>query len=65
MGVAARAAATTMAAASTAARNIALMALARRLRGETGALKSANEKDLAAARAAGLAETMVDRLKLT
>ena len=65
MGVAARVASTSMAAASTAAKNAALLALARRLRAEAPALQAANQKDLAAARAAGLAEPMVDRLKLT
>ena len=65
MGVAARAASTQMASASTAARNAALLALARLLRGETGALQAANARDIAAAEAAGLAAPMVDRLKLT
>jgi glutamate-5-semialdehyde dehydrogenase len=65
MGAAARAAATQMAAASTAAKNQALLALARRLRQDSGALQSANQQDLQAAQAAGLAEPMVDRLKLT
>jgi len=65
MGVAARAAATTMAAASTAAKNAALLLLARRLREGVSELQAANEKDLHAARATGLAEPMVDRLKLT
>ncbi len=65
VGAAARAAATTMAAASTAAKNQALTALARRLRAAGPALAAANEQDLAAARAAGLAEAMVDRLKLS
>ncbi len=65
LGVAARAAATVMAAASTAAKNAALLALARRLREDRAALQAANAQDLEAARAAGLAETMVDRLKLT
>lgn len=65
LGVAARAAATVMAAASTAAKNAALLALARRLREERAALQAANAQDLEAARAAGLAEPMVDRLKLT
>jgi glutamate-5-semialdehyde dehydrogenase len=64
MGVAARAASTTMAAAPSAAKNAALLALARRLRTELAALQAANAQDLAAARAAGLAEAMVDRLKL-
>lgn len=65
MGVAARAASTTMAAASTAAKNAALTALARRLRESGPALHEANQKDIAAAVAAGLAAPMVDRLKLT
>jgi glutamate-5-semialdehyde dehydrogenase len=65
VGAAARAASTTMAAASTAAKNTALRALARRLREQTAALQTANAQDLNAARAAGLAEPLVDRLKLT
>jgi glutamate-5-semialdehyde dehydrogenase len=64
VGAAARAAATTLAAASTAARNAALTGLAQRLRGAVDALQVANEQDLAAARASGLAEAMVDRLKI-
>ncbi|MFH7042037.1 glutamate-5-semialdehyde dehydrogenase [Paucibacter sp. JuS9] len=62
LGAAARAAATTMAAASTAAKNQALVALARRLRESGPALAEANAKDLAAA--AGLDAPMRDRLKL-
>jgi glutamate-5-semialdehyde dehydrogenase len=65
VGVAARAAATRMAAATSADKNAALRALARLLRDESAALAAANAKDLDAARAAGLAEPMVDRLKLT
>jgi glutamate-5-semialdehyde dehydrogenase len=65
VGAAARAAATTMAAASTAAKNRALLALATRLRSDSGALQAANAQDLGAARGAGLAEPLVDRLKLT
>jgi glutamate-5-semialdehyde dehydrogenase len=65
VGLAARAAATTMAAASTAAKNLALRALARALREQTHALAESNELDLAAARSAGLAAPLVDRLKLT
>ena len=64
VGAAARAAATTMAAASTAARNAALTGLARLLRASTAPLQEANERDLAAARQAGLADALVDRLKL-
>lgn len=65
MGAAARAASTKMAAASTAAKNQALLALARRLRGDTAALAEANARDVSAAEAAGLAAPMVDRLRLT
>ncbi|MFT3819637.1 MAG: glutamate-5-semialdehyde dehydrogenase [Rubrivivax sp.] len=65
VGAAARAAATRMAAAPTAAKNQALLALARRLRAAGTELQAANERDLAAARSAGLADAMVDRLKLT
>ncbi|MEY3271177.1 MAG: hypothetical protein RLZZ341_78 [Pseudomonadota bacterium] len=65
LGAAARAAATRMAAAPTAAKDAALRALARRLREAGPALAAANEQDLAAARAAGLAEPLVDRLRLT
>jgi glutamate-5-semialdehyde dehydrogenase len=65
VGVAARAAATAMAAASTAAKNTALLKLAARLRAEKAALQAANAKDIAAAEANGLAAPMVDRLRLT
>jgi len=65
VGAAARAASNVMAAASTAAKNAALGALARRLREQTAALQAANAQDLEAARGAGLSEPMIDRLKLT
>jgi glutamate-5-semialdehyde dehydrogenase len=65
MGAAARAASTAMAASPTAARNAALLALARLLRSEGAALASANAQDIAAAEAAGLAAPLVDRLRLT
>jgi glutamate-5-semialdehyde dehydrogenase len=65
VGAAARAASLAMAAASTAAKNTALLALARRLREQTAALQAANAQDLDAARAAGLAEPLLDRLKLS
>jgi glutamate-5-semialdehyde dehydrogenase len=65
MGVAARAASTAMAAASTVAKNNALLALARLLRQPTEALQAANARDIEAAQAAGLAAPMVDRLRLT
>jgi glutamate-5-semialdehyde dehydrogenase len=64
VGVQARAAATAMAAASTAAKDAALRALAQRLRAGTAALQQANALDLAAARAAGLEGPLLDRLKL-
>src|SRR5689334_11031208 len=65
LGVAARAASRAMAAASTAAKNAALVELARLLREERPLLQAANRKDLDAAEAAGLAAPMVDRLNLT
>jgi glutamate-5-semialdehyde dehydrogenase len=65
MGAAARAASARMAAASTAAKNAALLALARRLRDNQPALTAANLADVTAAQAAGLAAPLVDRLKLT
>ena len=65
MGAAARAASPLMAAASTAAKNAALIALAQSLRTESAALHGANAIDIAAAIKNGLAEPMVDRLKLT
>jgi glutamate-5-semialdehyde dehydrogenase len=65
MGAAARAASARMAGASTAAKNAALLALARRLRQAPADLAAANAKDVAAAQTAGLAAPLVDRLKLT
>jgi glutamate-5-semialdehyde dehydrogenase len=65
LGAQARAASTAMAAASTAAKDQALRALARRLREAVPELQHHNAQDLDAARTAGLAEPMVDRLKLT
>jgi glutamate-5-semialdehyde dehydrogenase len=65
LGVAARAAATAMAAASTAAKDRALRTLAERLHGHGTELLAANRKDLEAARAAGLTGPMLDRLALT
>ncbi len=65
VGIAARAAATVMAAASTAAKNEALRRLAARLRASSDALQAANALDLQAAHAAGLAAPLLDRLKLT
>ena len=65
LGQAARGAATLMAAAPSAAKDQALRALAQRLREAGPALQAANAQDLQAARAAGLSEPLVDRLKLT
>ncbi|MEL4177610.1 glutamate-5-semialdehyde dehydrogenase [Roseateles sp. PN1] len=64
VGEAARTASALMAAAPTAAKNQALLALARRLRAAGPALAKANAKDVAAAVKAGLEAPMVDRLKL-
>jgi glutamate-5-semialdehyde dehydrogenase len=65
MGAAARAASARMAAAPTAAKNAALLALARRLRAAPEALRRANALDIDAAIQAGLAAPLVDRLKLS
>ncbi len=65
LGRQARAAAAGMAKASAAKKNDALRRLAALLRANTVTLGQENEKDLARAQAAGLAEPMVDRLKLT
>jgi glutamate-5-semialdehyde dehydrogenase len=64
VGRAARAAAALMAAAPTAAKNAALLGLARRLREDRAALMAANQRDIDAAIAAGLAAPLVDRLRL-
>jgi len=65
LGQAARTAATAMARAETRAKNTALLELARLLRGAGPALETANNRDIVAAEAAGLATPMVDRLRLT
>ena len=65
MGAVARAAASIMAAAPTAAKNAALIALAQRLRAAPQALRDANALDIAAAEQAGLSAPLIDRLKLT
>ncbi|RZI82650.1 MAG: glutamate-5-semialdehyde dehydrogenase [Rubrivivax sp.] len=65
VGQAARAAATLMAAASTAAKNDALLALGRLIREQADALKADNLQDVGKAQANGLSEPMVDRLRLT
>ncbi len=65
MGAAARAASPLMAAAPTSAKNACLIALANLLRTESPALQTANALDVGAALKNGLAEPLVDRLKLT
>ncbi len=65
VGQAARVAATTMAASSTALRNNALLALAEHIRAHAGELNARNEADVMAAEKNGLSAPMVDRLRLT
>ncbi len=65
LGRQARAAAAHMAKASAARKNAALRRLAELLRANAGNLGLENGKDLARAAQAGLAEPMVDRLRLT
>ena len=65
LGLQARHASRAMARAGTAARNAALRELARLLREQSEALQPPNQRDLARARTAGLAEPLIDRLKLT
>ena len=65
LGQAAREASRSMAAASTAAKNNALVAMAGEIRAARETLLAANERDLAEARAAGLEAALIDRLTLT
>ena len=65
LGAAARAASTAMAAAPTAAKDLALRSLAARLRERGSELLAANRLDLDAGRTAGLAAPLLDRLALT
>src|SRR3977135_3143720 len=65
VGVAARAAARKLARADTAAKNAALLAIARAIRRDQAALLAANARDIATARAAGSDAAFVDRLTLT
>ncbi|MDP2787107.1 MAG: glutamate-5-semialdehyde dehydrogenase [Pseudomonadota bacterium] len=65
VGQQARAASAAMARASTKAKNDTLSELARLLRAAGAPLAAANDQDIAAAEAAGLAAPMVDRLRLT
>ncbi len=65
LGRAARKASRAMAKADTAAKNRALQLIAAGIRRDTALLTVANQKDLNAARATGLAAAMVDRLTLS
>ncbi len=65
VGQQARTASAAMARASTKAKNDTLTELARLLRTAGAPLQTANDQDIAAAEAAGLAAPMVDRLRLT
>lgn len=65
LGQQAKAASALMAKASAATKQRALLGLAALLRANVDALQLDNARDLERARAAGLAEPMVDRLKLT
>ena len=65
LGAQAKAASAEMAKASAATKQHALRSLAALLRANTDGLQIENAKDLDRARAAGLAEPLVDRLKLT
>jgi len=65
LGLQAKQASALMAKASAAVKNNALRRLAALLRENTDALQVDNAKDLARAQAHGLAEPMVDRLRLT
>ena len=65
VGRQARAASRFMARADTNTKNTALLALAAAIRREAASILAANAEDLAAARAAGLEEAMIDRLSLS
>ncbi|MFY7907431.1 MAG: glutamate-5-semialdehyde dehydrogenase, partial [Burkholderiaceae bacterium] len=65
IGFNAKQASALIAKANAATKNKALLALARLLREQVEPLQADNARDLERARAAGLAEPMVDRLKLT
>ncbi len=65
LGIRARVASRAMAKADTAAKNKALSLIAVAIRREAAALRAANELDLAAAKAAGMEDAMLDRLTLS
>lgn len=65
LGLQAKQASVLIAKAPAALKNKALIALARLLREQTELLQTPNAEDLSRARAAGLSEPMVDRLKLS
>lgn len=65
IGQRARQASRAMARADTAKKNLALTLIAAAIRREAAALRAANQQDLAAARADGLSEAMLDRLTLS
>jgi glutamate-5-semialdehyde dehydrogenase len=65
LGRAARAASRALACADTRAKNRALAVMAAAIRRDTAALLEANAEDVAAARAAGLDDAMLDRLAMT
>jgi glutamate-5-semialdehyde dehydrogenase len=65
VGRQARAASRRLAGATTAEKNAALLHIAGAIRREKAALVAANQEDLAAARAAGLETSMLDRLSLS
>ncbi|MFS2034644.1 glutamate-5-semialdehyde dehydrogenase [Polaromonas sp. CT11-55] len=65
LGSRAKAASTEIARAPAAAKNKALLNLAKSLRKNTAALEAANQRDLERAKTAGLAGPLLDRLKLT
>jgi glutamate-5-semialdehyde dehydrogenase len=65
LGQRARHASRAMARADTAAKNQALLLIAAAIRRDAGLLREANQKDLDAARAGGMAAAMLDRLTLS
>lgn len=65
MGQAARAAFRQMGQASLASRNAAILTLAEAIAGGQAGLRAANQRDIAAGRASGLSDALIDRLTLT